>query len=141
MDNNKHFNVFLSYSHHDTKWVQEFTSVLKTSGISTCFDVNEIDPGEKWQEAMQKALRESKTLVVFLSHNNVNSPSTLFELGAAVADNKKIIPILVEDLDISQVPLPIRTFQMLRASSPTEAGIRVAEVIQKSAKNGDVERT
>jgi hypothetical protein len=133
MSEKKPFNVFLSYSHQDEKWVREFASALKNSGVTAWFDANDISPGEDWQEVIQQALRESNTLVVFLSTNNVNSPWTFFELGAAVADNKKIIPILSEDLDVNQVPLLIRKFQMLRTKSPTEAGIRVAEVIEKSS--------
>ena len=125
----KHFDVFLSYSQNDTAWVREFATTLRNSGITTWFDANDINPGEKWQEVLQQALRESNTLVVILSPNSVSSPWTFFELGAAVADNKKIIPVVIEDFDISQSPLLVRNFQMLRAHSPTDAGKRVAEVI------------
>lgn len=136
MTKEKHFNLFLSYSHDDAKWVQEFASVLKSSGF-TAWDVNEVAPGENWQEAMQKALRESKTMVLCLSHHNVNSTWTSFELGAAIADHKKIIPILLENLDVSEVPLLLRKFQMLRPTSPTEAGKKVAEVVHASDELSD----
>jgi hypothetical protein len=54
-----------------------------------------------------------------------------FELGAAVADKKRIIPVIAQDVDISQVPLPVRRFQMVREESPIEAGKRVAGVIER----------
>jgi TIR domain len=125
----EHYDVFLSYSHKDMAWVKEFATTLKNCGVTTWFDDNDIKPGDNWQEAIEQALRESNTLVLVLSQSNVNSPWTFFELGAAVADKKRIIPVLAGDIDISQVPLLVRNFQMLRTQSPVEAGKRVAEVI------------
>jgi hypothetical protein len=54
-----------------------------------------------------------------------------FELGAAIADHKRIIPILVEDVEIELIPQFLRRLQFLRPASPTEAGKRVAEVIER----------
>lgn len=125
----EHYDVFLSYSHNDSAWVKEFVTTLKSAGITTWFDADDIKPGDNWQSAIQQALRESNTLVLVLSKNNVNSPWTFFELGAAVADKKRIIPVLAGDLDISQIPLLVRNFQMLHTQSPSEAGKKVAEAI------------
>jgi hypothetical protein len=52
-----------------------------------------------------------------------------FELGAAIADRKRIIPVLTEDLDIQSIPPLLRQFQALQATSPEEAGQKVADVI------------
>jgi hypothetical protein len=130
MNEKEHYDVFLSYSRGDEAWVREFATTLSNSGITNWFDINEIPPGEKWQEKIEQALRESNTLVVVLSPQSVRSPWTFFELGAAVADKKKIIPVMAQDVAIDQIPLLVRNFQMLRAQSPTEAGKRVAEAIK-----------
>ena len=65
---------------------------------------DDIAPGERWQEKLQEALRESKTLVVILSLASVDSPWIFFELGAAIADNKRIIPVLLEGVDMARIP-------------------------------------
>nr|VFK08271.1 MAG: TIR domain-containing protein [Candidatus Kentron sp. LPFa]VFK24111.1 MAG: TIR domain-containing protein [Candidatus Kentron sp. LPFa] len=126
----KHYDVFLSYSHKDRPWVTEFVSALETSGVKTWSDAD-IAPGERWQEKMQEALRESSTLIMVLSPNNTQSHWMFFELGAAIGGEKRIIPILLNELDIGRIPVALRQFQALRESSPQEAGKRVAEVLDK----------
>jgi hypothetical protein len=123
--------VFLSYAGHDRDWVRAFATTLRDSGVATFFDKSDIEPGEDWQEKIEQALRESNTLVVVLSPDSLKSPWGFFELGVAVADKKRIIPVIAQDVDISQVPLPVRRFQMVREESPIEAGKRVAGVIER----------
>jgi len=43
-------------------------------------------------------------LVVILSLASVDSPWIFFELGAAIADNKRIIPVLLEGVDMARIP-------------------------------------
>jgi hypothetical protein len=132
MTEEKKYDVFLSYSSQDRSWVSQFAEALRRAGLTAWFDIAEILPGERWQEQIQKALRESTTLIVILSPNSIKSPWTFFELGAAVADEKRIIPVLTQDMDIRDVPFLLTRFQFLRESSPEEAGSRVAEVIVRT---------
>ena len=132
MSKGKKYEVFLSYSHKDRPWVSDFVSALRDAGIQAWFDVYDLAPGERWQEHIQEALRQSTTLVVILSPDSVVSPWTFFELGAAFADQKRIIPVLTRDMDIRSLPLALRRFQFLKEPSPAQAGKRVAEVIKKS---------
>ncbi|VFN00747.1 MAG: TIR domain-containing protein [Candidatus Kentron sp. G] len=127
----KNRKVFISHSYEDSPWVAEFASALKTSGVKAWSDA-EILPGENWPKKIEEALRESSTLVMVLSQNNIQSRWMFFELGAAVADEKRIIPVLLDDMDVTRIPIPLRQFQPLRESSPQAAGKRVAEVLDKN---------
>lgn len=128
------YDVFLSYSRKDRDWVAAFTESLHDAGVNGWFDVHSSAlPGEPWEDRIEEALRDSKFLVVILSPDFVESPWTFFELGAAVADRKKIIPVLTEDVKIDRLPSVLRKFQALREPSPLEAGKRVAEVIKAAA--------
>jgi hypothetical protein len=122
--------VFLSYSPEDKAWVSEFAAALREAGVPTWFDVHALLPGERWVEQVRKALRESNTLIVILSRHNAQSPWTFFELGAAVADRKRIIPVLAQEMVPEQVPAFLRNFQYLQETSPSEAGKRVAEALK-----------
>jgi hypothetical protein len=124
------YDVFLSYSPQDKEWVSSFAAALREHGVRTWFDVHDLAPGERWQEKIQDALRESRALIVVLSPDSVRSPSTFFELGAAVADRKRIIPVLRGDIEPTSVPAPLSRFQFLKEASPVAAGKRVAEVIE-----------
>lgn len=127
------YDIFLSYSNRDKSWVIEFVSALKDAGIKTWFDVHDITPGERWDEKIQQALRESSIIVVILSENSVESPWIFFELGAAIADKKRIIPVLVGDIESKRIPILLRRFQSLKEASPAEAGKRIAKVIEQTS--------
>ena len=127
------YDVFLSYSKKDRDWVAAFTESLQDSGVSGWFDASSLAPGERWEDRIQEALRDSKFLVVILSQDLIESPWTFFELGAAVADKKRIIPVFTKDVELDRLPSVLRKFQALRESSPLEAGKRVAEVIKAAA--------
>lgn len=125
--------VFISYSVQDRPWVAEFTKALREAGIAAYFDIAELQPGEPWQERLESALKRSRTLILILTPTSVSSPWTLFELGAAIGDNKRIIPIAVGDIDPDQLPWAIRRYQFLTESSPVEAASRVAETLSEAA--------
>ncbi len=131
MAEKQRYDVFLSYSFKDKPWVSEFASALRDAGVKTWFDVSELAPGERWQDKIQEALRDSSTLIIILSPNSVESPWTFFELGAALADKKRIIPVVAEDVDLMRIASLLRQFQFLKESSPREAGRRVAEILEQ----------
>ena len=130
------YDVFLSYSSQDKPWVAEFVSTLKGAGVRPWFDVWELVPGEPWQEKLEEALRKSRTFVVVLSPHNAGSPWTFFELGAAIADDKRIIPVATEDLDLTTLPVALRRLQFLKEPSSQAAGRRLAEVLGKARLSG-----
>lgn len=127
------YDVFLSYSSQDRDWVEKFSASLRDSGVTAWVGASDIAPGERWQDRIQEALRESRTLVVILSPESMRSPLTFFELGAALADQKRIIPIMTEDGQLEQMPPFLRSFQVLRENSPVAAGKRVAQVIESGS--------
>jgi TIR domain len=123
------YDVYLSYSIKDRDWVSAFSDSLRTFGVSAWFDFSSLVSGENLEDRMQEALRDSRFLVVILSSNSVDSPWTFFELGAAIADRKTIIPVVTGDVRPEQIPSRLRQIQFLWENSPYEAGKRVAAVI------------
>jgi nucleoside 2-deoxyribosyltransferase len=133
MAKEREYDVFLSYSREDSEWASQFAESLREAGLRAWFDVHNLLPGEKWMEQIQKALRESNTLIVILSPKSARSPWTFFELGAAVASGKRIVPVMAQDVPPQQVPGPLRHFQYLVEPSPDKAGRRVAEVLMATS--------
>ena len=131
-ENNVH-DIFISYSQRDRPWVAEFTAALREAGVDHLFDVAEVRPGEPWQDLLETALRKSRTLILILTPTSIASPWTLFELGAAIGDHKRIIPVVANDLDPRDIPEVLRRYQFLTETSPREAGRRVAETLAKAA--------
>ncbi len=63
-------SVFISYSHKDTKYLQEFKTHLQyyiRQNNIDAWDDTRIAPGSNWQEAIEKALRSAKVAVLLIS--------------------------------------------------------------------------
>ncbi len=126
-------DVFLAYARPDRPWAERLNDALRAAGVHAWLDAAEIRPGDAWKEPMEKALRESKTMVFILTPRSVSDPWILFELGAAVAGHKRIIPVVAEDFDRRETPPFIGRYQFLEAASPEEAARRVAATVAEAA--------
>jgi hypothetical protein len=122
--------IFVSYSHsakNDPAWVRSFTSALRRAGADVWSD-QQIPPGEDWSDALAKALRKSDVIVFVLSRENLQGPNLMFELGAALAMNKLVVPVVATEVMPSDIPYPLRVRQWLRQEEPEEAAREVLEV-------------
>ena len=135
----KEYSIFLSYARQDEAWVADFVKALNEAGIQNYWfnqeaiaSQNANSMSDLWIE-VQNALRDSDTLIVFLSPNSIENSNVLFELGAAFGSKKRIIPVLIGDVDQHRIPLSLTNRTWLRADSPLEAGKRAAEIIKRSA--------
>jgi hypothetical protein len=131
------YDVFLSYSSASQPWVRKFSDALTASGITTWFDAHDILPGERWRDQIERALRQSRVLIMVLTPKSVQRPWTFFELGAALADGKRIVPVLSEDVDPADIPALVSQFQFVRERTPEAAAKRVAEAIMRETEAGD----
>src|SRR5712692_9289552 len=102
--------VFISYSHSDENWAREFAKNLRDRGLDVWLDQS-IRPGEQWQDAIEKGLRESNLMVCIVTPDSVSKPSAslFFELGAAIGLGKRVVPVIPADLDLSLVPKALRS--------------------------------
>lgn len=127
------YDIFISHPYNlDKVWVKEFALALKEAGITNFFDTMDIKPGERWQDKIEEALRDSRIFVLILSGPGDVSPWVSFELGVALADRKKIIPVVFEEIDWKSIDPILAKFQFLKASSGKEAGKKVAEIVEEN---------
>jgi len=126
--------VFISYSGQDDSFASQLISNLRERGISTWANAG-FKPGETWVDQSQKALKESEIFVVSIRAHSEDSPWKFFELGAAVAAKKRIIPIALGDsTQPPALPAILSKYPVLINPSPLEAGQRVAEAVKKASK-------
>ena len=121
--------IFISYAHEDDSWAKAFADALAKHGLTLWFDQWNIKPGEKISEAIVQALRDSESVVFLLRPESVNSPNLFFELGAAVAMKKKIIPIISEDFERSKIPTPLLQMRYLVRSTPDQTAEEVVKAV------------
>jgi formylglycine-generating enzyme required for sulfatase activity len=93
------YDVFLSHSGADKPAVEELARKLSAAGTAPFLDKWHLVPGEPWQEALEKALDESRTCAVFLGPGGMGSWQNE-EMRSALAtraddDDFRVIPVLL----------------------------------------------
>ena len=130
MTEESRFNVFISHATEDKPWAAQFNTALRQQGVKTWFDASDLAPGDSISTTIQQALRDCRILVIIYHPSMADFPMTYFELGAAVADGKRIIPVAIQQQDGEPRPLPVflSKFQAIIETSPERAAQRVAEL-------------
>lgn len=111
--------VFISYSHDDGDWLQRVRKSLKLlerKGLIDIWDDSAIQPGDKWHEQIDKALRQSKVAVLLVSQNFAASDFILDEELPYILQSAQLQQVLLLWIAISSAPfndIGIGEFQAL----------------------------
>jgi len=100
--------TFISYSRKDKDFAIEFAREMKSAGYSVWLDQLDIPTGARWDDQVEKALRECEVFLIILTPASVSSENVKDEIGYAIDHGKRIMPILLENCD---VPFRLRRFQ------------------------------
>lgn len=96
-------DIFLSYSRHDIGYARIIRTAFTESGLDTWIDWDRIPVGKDWWEQIQDAIVHSNVFVVLLSEWSIQSNVCRDEIERAVAHRKRIVPILLDALSVSEV--------------------------------------
>lgn len=123
--------VFISYARTDAGIALQVHASLREAGISVWLDQVSIPVGARWDDAIQRALRSARAVVVLLSPAAIESQNVKDEVADAQASDIAILPVLLAECPL---PLRLRRYQyvdarkgikdvigaLLRALPPTE---------------------
>jgi hypothetical protein len=112
--------IFFSYSRDDSEFVLNLAKNLRDSGADIWLDQLDIQPGTRWDKSIQTALEESKTIIVVLSKSAVESNNVMDEVSFALEENKKVVPVLLEECDI---PFRLKRLQFANFSDNPKKGM------------------
>jgi hypothetical protein len=105
---NKPLRAFISYSRADQQFAIRLTSELKTAGYSVWMDQFDIPTGARWDDEIEKALRESQIFLFIMTPASISSDNAKDEVGYAIDHDKYILPVLLEPCE---VPFRLRRMQ------------------------------
>ena len=91
-------DVFISYSRKDIAFARLLQESLKQSQVDTWIDWERIPVGEKWWKEICEAIENANVFMFIISNNSVGSSVCKDEINQALLNNKRIIPIIVDDL-------------------------------------------
>lgn len=104
-------DIFISYSHEDQAIVKTLAQDFVSLGHKVWFDQDLIG-GKVWWDQILAKIRECDLFVFVLSPNSLDSYACNNECSYAVALNKRILPVLVnDDVSINLLPSNLSAIQ------------------------------
>lgn len=105
MEQQKKYDVFISYSRKDFDEVNAFVEMLKQRipTLDIWFDLDGIESGDEFRDKIISAIKRSKYVLFALSKNSDQSEWTRKELGFAKGKGIKIVPILLRGAHLQEM--------------------------------------
>jgi hypothetical protein len=107
--------VFIIYAKEDLEAAKKITELLKERGFEPWLDVDQIEAGQIWKNAIASALDESAMAIVLLSENFSRSTSAISELKQAISkmqsSDRNSSPIIPVKLDKADIPSDLSHIQ------------------------------
>ena len=96
-------DIFISYSRKDIAFARLLHEALKENGFETWIDWQDIPPSTDWLREVYTAIEQTDTSIFILSSSSTLSEVCKLEIEHARKNNKRLIPIVTNDVDPSSV--------------------------------------
>jgi len=123
-------DVFISYAHENRDFVERLRDALQEQRKDGWVDWDRIPPAAPWMAEIKEAIDQADVFVFVISSDSVASKVCVQELAHAVGRNKRIVPVLLTEVDTASLPspLPELNWVLLREGDNFAAG--VAHLVQ-----------
>jgi hypothetical protein len=105
--------VFIAYARTDGPAVHTIAERLRSTGIETRVDIEDIPIGGPWVTTLEDFIRNADTILFFITPAAMKSQWCLTEVEFAVRFNKRILPVLLEPVPDDVIPLGLARLQYL----------------------------
>ena len=112
--------AFIAYSRRDSEFALKLAGDLKAAGARVWIDQLDIQPGSRWDRAIEDALTRSSTFLVILSPDSAESRNFHDEVSFALEKHKHVIPIFWRDC---KIPLGLRRLQYVDFTKDYQQGL------------------
>jgi hypothetical protein len=97
-------DVFVSYSRRDRGFVDRLNAALEEGGRDVWVDWDDIPPTADWLAQIHTGIEEANALVFVISPDSITSEVCAKELEVAETLNKRIVPLLLREIDHARAP-------------------------------------
>ncbi len=91
-------DIFISYSRKDIAFARLLHQSIKDSGLDSWIDWERIPVGERWWSEIQQAIEHANLFMFIISKHSVGSDVCKDEINIALRNNKKIVPIVIDNV-------------------------------------------
>ncbi len=103
-------SVFISYSRHESPFVDALLDTLEDEGIKVWVDYQNLVPGRPWLDQILEGIREADVFLLVVSKGSMVSPNVELEYKQALEQNKRIILILFE---LTNLPVSVQACEWI----------------------------
>lgn len=117
--------LFVSYSRKDSVAARKLIDAFRTINQDVWVDWEAIPPAVDWLEQIFRGIEESDAFVFLISPDSIESEVCKVEINKAAQNNKRIIPIVLRDVNPRDTPETIRklNWTFLRETDDFEEGL------------------
>ena len=102
--------MFVSYAREDRREVEQVLDMLSSEGVNTWVDYKDLNPGEKWEQAIEQAIPRSRYFLAMLSRFTLSKKGFVqkeVKTAWAVADHYPeseifVIPVRLEACEVHE---------------------------------------
>jgi hypothetical protein len=109
---NRH-TVFIAYARSDSPEVYALAERLRSIGIDTRVDIDNIPIGSDWADTLREFIRNADTILFVISPDSMKSEWCQIEVEYAISFNKRILPVLVKPVAEDLIPSNLARLQYL----------------------------
>ena len=102
--------IFISYSRQNEEVIKTLVADLKVAKKEVWFD-EVLNGGQPWWDQILEKIRACDIFVFAFSHESRKSEACKRELGYAIALNKKVLPLRVDDVNPNLLPQGLSSIQ------------------------------
>jgi formylglycine-generating enzyme required for sulfatase activity len=107
--------VFISYSRRDSSdFAEELVAGLELAGLAPFLDRHDIAAGEDWEARLGGLIREADTVVFVVSPEAVKSQRCVWEVDKALAETKRVLPVIFKTVPDADIPEQLGRRQFVR---------------------------
>jgi formylglycine-generating enzyme required for sulfatase activity len=107
--------VFISYSRRDsTDFAEEIAAGLELAGFAPFLDRHDIAAGEEWEVRLGNLIRQADTVVFVVSPEAVKSERCTWEVNKALAETKRLLPVIFKPVPEADIPPELQRRQFVR---------------------------
>lgn len=97
-------SIFISYSRRNTDFVRQLHGGIVARGRETWVDWEGIPPTADWMQEIHAAIDAAEAVAFVLSPDSIMSTVCLQELEYATAQNKRLIPLVCQEVNPAETP-------------------------------------
>jgi hypothetical protein len=109
---NQHI-VFIAYARKDGPDVYRIAERLRSKGIDTRADIDNIPIGSDWAKTLRDLILNADTILFVITPDSMKSEMCLLEVEWAVQSNKRILPVLLKSVPDNIIPPNLARLQYL----------------------------